>query len=46
MYIVDYVFTHAEPYVEHEGVNNHSRRQAMEKSSIAVIGMPRRWTAR
>jgi hypothetical protein len=29
----------AEPHVEHEGVNNHSRRQAMGKSSTAFIGM-------
>jgi hypothetical protein len=30
---------HVEPHVEHEGINNHSRRQAMGKDSTAVIGM-------
>ena len=34
-----YACTRAEPHVEHEGVNNQSRRQALEKSSTAVIGM-------
>lgn len=37
--IVVYACKRAEPHVEHEGVNNQSRRQAMEKSSTAVIGM-------
>jgi transposase len=35
---VDYVFAHAEPHVEHQGIN-HSRKQAMEKSSTAFVGM-------
>jgi hypothetical protein len=36
---VDYAYKRAEPHVEHEGVNQVQRRQAMEKSSTAVIGM-------
>ena len=36
---MDYVFAHAEPHVEHEGINLKQRRQAMEKSSTAFVGM-------
>src|SRR5215216_6388749 len=36
--IVDYVAKHAEPHVEHEGINI-IRRQAMTKSSTVFVGM-------
>jgi len=36
---VDYVLAHAEPHVEHEGVNQVQRRQAMGKSSKLFVGM-------
>ena len=37
--IVDYVLAHAEPHVEHEGINQVQRRQAMGKSSKLFVGM-------
>jgi hypothetical protein len=34
-----YAFKRAEPHVEHEGVNNHSRRRAILQSSTALVGI-------
>ena len=36
---MDYVLAHAEPHVEHEGINQEQRRQATGKSSKLFVGM-------
>ena len=37
--MVDYACKRAVPHVEHEGINNHSRGQAMVQSSTGYVGM-------